>query len=141
MIRSLLLLILVSISVSGCAYFTAAATYTVVASVADVAHQKYVDGQWINDYKANLKSTWRAALETLRELNLKVKGDPKLGNTQGVIETEGDGGILIARHPADPANYTRVQIRFSTFEKREEEVVAKKFLDRLSYNLGGAGEV
>lgn len=116
-----------AMSLASCGAVAVAA----VAGAAVFGIVMYERNEAYEDYRADLASTWDAALSTLRESGHEFDGDAKPGSTEGKLET-GDVRMVVERRPDD---VTRVRVRVGTFEADDHKRRAKLLLEGIRAKL------
>jgi hypothetical protein len=142
--RSALLLVLLA-GVTGCTWKALAATGAVYGTALAVVYtkEKYDEGEYVQDFEADLGTTGAAILVVMSEFELeltirdKMSADGARANFRHEDGTEGT--IRLQPHPVHRDTYSRVRIRFSAFGNLYERHDAQTILDKIDEKLGGAG--
>ncbi len=106
----------------------------VVAAVGAAAYGviKYNNNEALRDYRAPLDRTWDATLNALRDKGHAVDLDSKPGQTRGEYDDD-DVKVTVERIDDE---YTRVRVRYGTFESDERQRRARALLNTVAKSLG-----
>ena len=129
-IRNGMLLILVMIMCSGCAFLVG----TAIGGGAGVGATKYVKGEMEGSYAATMSSTWLACKGALGELGIGIFGSSKETPTHWVIEGRSEGGKEVqVTLDALSDKVTKVSVRVGIFGDQQ---LSTKIHDAVSRRLG-----
>lgn len=83
------------------------------------------------DYRADLDTTWRAAIRALQAYGYPIADDAPHGQTDGVLDVD-DARVHVASHAG---GITRVEVRIGTFHTDDHKRRAKLILESIGKEL------
>ncbi len=129
-LRNCLVLALISVFCSGCAFLVG----TALGGGAGIGATKYMKGEMESSYAANMETTWIACQKALKEVGIEINGSIQERPIHWMLQGRAEGGEKV-RVTLDALSnkVTRVSVRIGIFG---DERISKKIHDAISRRLG-----
>ena len=117
-----------------CAQLAACVAAVAVGAAAVTAYGviKYKDNEAYRDYKAGVDATWAAVLPELKDMGYSVSQDVEEARRAGGVSS-GEADVKVDRVNDE---YTRVTVRFGSFETDDRKRRAERLLNGVASRLG-----
>ena len=126
--RILAVLAMSAASLSGAGCVVAALAVGAAAAYGTI---KYTENEAYEDFHANLDTTWRATVASLRENGYTAAENAAHGPVDGHLEI-GDAKVTVETQPGDNS---RVRVRIGTFDNEDHRRRAALILEGVSRRI------
>lgn len=129
-IKNALLVAIIGIACSGCAFLVG----TAVGGGAGIGATKYMKGEMEGSYAASMATTWVACQNALKEVGIEINGSLKEKPTHWMLQGRAEGGDRVKVILDALSNkVTKVSIRVGIFGDRQ---LSTRIHDAISRRLG-----